>query len=73
MHNGKIRTGKDTNPVIRELQLIKKNSDLTNDLLRDLLITRLGIAGVPQLTIRQIAGVDIYRVNRIVKHFKKIK
>jgi hypothetical protein len=59
MHNGKTRTGKDTDPVIRELQLIKKNSDLTNDLLRDLLITRLGIACVPQLTIRQIAGVDI--------------
>jgi len=40
-------------------------------LLQDLLITSLGKAGVPQLEIRQILGVDIVRVNRIVKHLKK--
>jgi hypothetical protein len=40
-------------------------------LLQDLLITSLGKAGVVQLEIRQILGVDIVRVNRIVKHLKK--
>ncbi len=40
-------------------------------LLQDLLITSLGKAGVPQLEIRHVLGVDIVRVNRIVKHLKK--
>ncbi len=40
-------------------------------LLQDLLITSLGKAGVRQLEIRQILGVDIVRVNRIVKHLKE--
>ena len=43
-----------------------------DDLLRDLLIVQLGIAGLTQHQIREIVGVDINRVNRIVKHFKKI-
>lgn len=38
---------------------------------QDLLITELGKAGVPQLEIRKILGVDIVRVNRILKHFKQ--
>ena len=49
-------------------------------LLRDLLIAQrdsqiiaLGIAGVPQLDIREIVGVDIHRVSRIVKLLKKSK
>jgi hypothetical protein len=45
----------------------------TEDLLQDLLITQLGIAGVPQLTIRGIVGCDIHRVSRIVKHLKRIE
>ena len=45
----------------------------TEDLLRDLMIIQLGIAGIPQQQIREIVGVDIYRVNRIVKHFKNLK
>jgi hypothetical protein len=50
-----------------------KGEDSTNELLRDLLITQLGIAGVPQLTIREIVGCDVYRVSRIVKHLKTKK
>ncbi len=73
MRKGKNRNGAEADPVIRELRFIKNNGDSTNELLRDLLITRLGMAGLPQLIIREIVGVDIYRVNRIVKHFKKIK
>ena len=73
MHKTTKRGGAEVDPVLRELQLIKKTGDLTNELLRDLLISQLGIVGIPQLTIREIVGVDIYHVSRIVKHFKKIK
>jgi hypothetical protein len=38
--------------------------------LQDILIALLGTAGVPQLEIRKIVGVDIHRVNRIVKYMK---
>jgi hypothetical protein len=41
------------------------------ELIKDLLITELGRAGVPQLEIRKIVGVDIHRVNRIVKPIRK--
>lgn len=42
------------------------------DLLRDLMIIQLGLAGLGQHQIRKIVGVDIHRVSRIVKHFKNI-
>lgn len=48
----------------------KSRADSTDELLRDLLITQLGIAGVPQLTIREIVACDVHRVSRIVKHLK---
>jgi len=41
------------------------------DILRDMLIAQLAVAGLTQHQIREIVGVDIYRVNRIVKRFKK--
>ena len=50
----------------------QKKEQFTDDLLRDLLIVQLGLAGLTQHQIREIVGVDIHRVNRIVKHFKKI-
>lgn len=43
------------------------------EILKDLLITQLGMAGVAQQSIRQIVGCDINRVNRIVKHLKAAK
>ncbi len=43
------------------------------DLLRDILITQLAVAGVPQKKIREIIGGDIYRVSRIDKHIKNAK
>lgn len=45
----------------------------TDDLLRDLIIIQLGLAGLSQLQIREIVGVDMHRVSRILKHFKKNK
>ena len=51
----------------------QKNEQTTDDLLRDLIIVQLGLAGLTQHQIREIVGVDIYRVNRIVKHFKNLK
>ncbi len=50
-----------------------KNESTTDELLRDLLIVQLGLAGLTQRQIREILGVDIHRVNRIVKHFKSLK
>jgi hypothetical protein len=43
------------------------------EILRDMLIAQLAAAGLTQHQIREIAGVDMHRVNRIVKHFKKLK
>jgi len=50
----------------------------TEELLRELLsvqrdsqIIALGLAGVTQHSIREIVGVDIHRVSRIVKHLKR--
>lgn len=47
-----------------------RSPDDVSEILKDLLITQLGIAGVPQLTIRSIVGCDTNRVSRIVKHLK---
>jgi len=51
----------------------KSKENKTDELLRDLLIVQLCLAGLKQRQIREIAGVDIHRVNRIARHFKKIK
>jgi hypothetical protein len=51
----------------------QKKAQTIEDLLRDLMIVHLGLAGLPQSQIREIVGVDIFRVNRIVRHFKNIK
>jgi hypothetical protein len=43
------------------------------DLLRDLMIIQLALAGIGQHQIRKIVGVDIYRVARIAKLIKRTK
>lgn len=40
------------------------------ELMRTMIIIQLGLAGIPQKSIRAIAGCDIYRVNKILKHLK---
>lgn len=50
----------------------KQSENTTDELLRDILITQLGAAGLTQHQIREIVGVDIHRVNRILKYFKKL-
>jgi len=45
---------------------IEKSKDEMTELLRDLLIVQLGLARVPQAKIREIAGCDLNRVNRVV-------
>jgi len=47
--------------------------DTTIEVLKDILITQLGIAGVPQQDIRKIVGCDINRVSAIVRHVKAAK
>ena len=51
----------------------EKKPESVEDLLRDLMIIQLGLAGLSQHQIREIVGVDIYRVSRILKYFKKSK
>jgi predicted transcriptional regulator len=41
------------------------------ELLQDLLITSLGIAGVKQSEIRKIVGCSMDRVSRIAKHIER--
>jgi hypothetical protein len=51
----------------------QRDADATVEVLKDILITQLGLAGVPQQTIRKIVGCSINRVNAIVKHLKNAK
>ena len=50
----------------------QKKENTTDELLRNMLIVQLGLAGLTQHQIREIVEVDINRVNRIVKHFKNL-
>lgn len=45
----------------------------TSELLTNLWITQLGLAGIPQRNIRSIVGCDMNRVARIVRHLKNGK
>lgn len=38
------------------------------EILQDILIVQLGLAGVPQQTIRRIVGCNMSRVTEIVRH-----
>ena len=51
----------------------KERQSSVEELLRDLMIVELLLAGIGQHQIRQIAGVDIHRVSRIGKLMKKPK
>ncbi len=46
----------------------RRSQEDVPELLLDLMIIQLGVAGLPQQAIRQIAGRDIGRVNRILRH-----
>ena len=52
-------------------KIVKRQGQSTEELLQDILIVQLGLAGLAQSQIRAIVGVDMKRVNRIVRHFKK--
>jgi translation initiation factor RLI1 len=45
----------------------------TDDLLRDLLIVQLALAGITQHQIRKIVGGEMRRVTRIAKYIRKTK
>jgi hypothetical protein len=45
-------------------------ADATVELLKDILIVQLGVAGVAQQSIRAVVGCSNERVNRIVRHLK---
>jgi hypothetical protein len=48
-------------------------SQSVEDLLRDMMIIQLVLAGVGQHQIREIVGSDIHRVSRIAKLLKRSK
>jgi hypothetical protein len=50
-----------------------KNNSEVAELLRDLLIATLSVAGVNQEPIREIVRCDIRLVNRIAKHIRKAR
>jgi hypothetical protein len=52
---------------------VAKEKRSVEELLQDLMIIQLLMAGVGQLQIRQIVEVDIHRVSRIAKLMKKPK
>jgi Trp operon repressor len=49
------------------------NKSMTDDLLRDLLILQLILAGISQHEVRKIVGVEMARVTRIAKPLKKAR
>ena len=51
----------------------RRDTDPAVEILKDMLITQLGLAGVPQQGIRKIVVCNINRVNAIVKHLKRTK
>jgi hypothetical protein len=51
----------------------QRDADSAVEVLKDMFITQLGLAGVPQQSIRKIVGCNINRVNAIVKHLKRAK
>ncbi len=51
----------------------KQSKRSVEDLLQDIIIVQLALAGVGQHQIRQIVGVDIHRVSRIAKNIKRAK
>jgi hypothetical protein len=51
----------------------QRRQQSVEDLLRDIMIVQLALAGIGQHQIREIVGVDMYRVSRIAKHIKKAK
>ena len=46
----------------------KESTDELIELTRTLLITQLGLAGIPQRSIRAIAKCDMNRVSEVMKH-----
>ena len=51
----------------------QRDGDAIAEVLKDLLITQLGLAGVPQQNIRKIVGCSMSRVNAIVRHLKSTR
>ena len=48
-----------------------KDDSKVEELLRDLIIVQLALAGIPGHDIRDVAGVDMNRVTKILKAVKK--
>jgi len=49
----------------------QQKQQTVEELLQDMMIVQLALAGVAQHQIREIVSVDMHRVSRIAKHLKK--
>ena len=58
---------------MRQSQGGQRDADAIVEALKDILIAQLGLAGVPQQSIRKIVGCSMHRVNAIVKHLKNAR
>ena len=52
--------------------MAKGQKQSIEDLLQDIFIAQLAAQGLTQQQIREIVGVDMHRVNRIAKHFRRV-
>lgn len=52
---------------------MKREKRTVEDLLQDMMIIQLGLVGMSQHQIREIVGVDMNKVTRILKHFKGVR
>jgi len=50
-----------------------KDSSKVEELLQDLIMVQLALAGVPGTEIRKVVGVNMNRVTRILKAVKKAR
>ena len=50
-----------------------KGDSKVEELLQDLIVIQLALAGVPGHDIRKVAGVDMNRVTKILKVVKKTR
>lgn len=61
MTTGKSQKSQTAEEILRDIYIAQ----------RDMFIAQLATAGLTQHQIREVVGVDIHRVSRIVKYFKK--
>jgi hypothetical protein len=58
---------------VKKAYTVEELVAMQSELLRDMFIANLALAGIPQLQIAKVVQVDLNRVNRIAKLVKNSK